>query len=169
MVKFYKENFNLFTAYGRNYLDDLNECQDVVQDVFIKYWDKLSEIGNDIQVKAFLYKAIRNHCLNRKRHNMVKNTYLQQSRYDIDSEEYFLDAIIREESSFLMYKEINSLPEMGKKVLILSLDNKSNEEIADTLSISVNTVKTHKQRSYSRIRERLMHLYLLIFVIRAKP
>jgi len=49
---------------------------------------------------------------------------------------------------------------MSKKVLLLALQDKSNEEIAADLGITINTVKTHKSRAYKVLRGKLAGLVL---------
>ena len=66
----------------------------------------------------------------------------------------------------MIYSEINKLPEMGKKVLLLSLRENSNEEIAEILEIAINTVKTHKSRAYKVLRKNLGELFLFFIPFR---
>ena len=60
---------------------------------------------------------------------------------------------------------INKLSETSRKILLRSLDGYSNEEIAEELGVSVNTVKTHKARSYIVLRQNLGHLRSLVFFL----
>lgn len=48
---------------------------------------------------------------------------------------------------------------------LLALDGCSNDEIAEKLGISVNTVRTHKARTYQYLRERLGELRILLLVL----
>ena len=52
---------------------------------------------------------------------------------------------------------------MGKKVLLLALREKSNEEISKILDIAINTVKTHKARAYKVLRNNLYDIFLFFF------
>jgi len=80
--------------------------------------------------------------------------------------ESFLEEVIRMEAYSEIYSEINKLPEMGKKVLLLSLRENSNEEIAKILEIAINTVKTHKARAYKVLRKNLGELFLFFVPFR---
>ena len=54
---------------------------------------------------------------------------------------------------------------MEQKVLLLALDEKSNEEIAQELGIAVSTVKSHKAKSYAILREKLKYLKILFILL----
>ena len=77
-----------------------------------------------------------------------------------------MEHVIKEEVSRIILKELDHLSETGKKIILRSLEGYSNEEIAQELDISINTVKTHKARSYILLRKNLEYLktFLLIFM-----
>lgn len=55
-----------------------------------------------------------------------------------------MENVIKEEVANIVLQEINKLSETSRKILFKALDGYSNEEIAEELGVSVNTVKTHK-------------------------
>lgn len=123
---------------------------------------------NEYLVKGFLYKTIRNKCLNHLRHEQIRCRYAekqtesyQRSFQEKKSDEFLIDNIIREESSQIIIQAIELLPEMGRQVLNMAIEGVSNQEIADVLGISVNTVRTHKSRAYKTLRIALSSLRLL--------
>ena len=75
---------------------------------------------------------------------------------------------IQEETIRLIYEAIESLPENCKNIIDLSLKGLKNDAIAETLKISVNTVKTHKKTAYKILRIKLkdiLPLAILLFDI----
>lgn len=50
---------------------------------------------------------------------------------------------------------------MGRRVLSLAVDGFSNQEVADVLGISVNTVRTHKARAYKILRMILSNQWMI--------
>lgn len=83
----------------------------------------------------------------------------------MQSEEFIQENIIREEVSFMVRRKIKELTPREQEIIILSLQNKSNQEIADLLSISVPTVKTHKMHAYARLRAELEELRFLLLIL----
>ena len=53
---------------------------------------------------------------------------------------------------------------MEQKVLLLTLEEKSNEEIAQELGIAVSTVKSHKAKGYAVLREKQQYLKILLLL-----
>ncbi|MBP6065449.1 RNA polymerase sigma-70 factor [Bacteroides sp.] len=162
---FFKKYYTLFLSFACRYQLDEDEAQDIVQDVFIAFWEQCANFTSMPAIKAFFYRSISNRCLNVLKHEDVKNRYAKIQMLEMDSEEFIHENIIREEVSFIVRQKIKLLTPREQEVPILSLQNKSNQEIADQLSLSLPTVKTHKMHAYSRLRVELEELrFLLLFV-----
>jgi RNA polymerase sigma-70 factor (family 1) len=160
---FFKENFAVFSSFAFRYIADPNVCEDIVQEIFITFWQQKKPFPNIISVKAYFYTSIRNMCLNHIKHDLIKQKYFLENQSEIESANFFLEGILRKEANGIIYDEINKLPLMEKKVLLLSLKEYSNEQIASELSIKLTTVRTHKSRAYQVLRKRLGNLiYLMI-------
>lgn len=78
-------------------------------------------------------------------------------------DEYFT-ATVREELVRLLRIHINDLPVEARKIFELSLDRLSGGEIAETLGISIHTVKSQKNRCLKILREKMKGAFFLVFV-----
>lgn len=163
---FFDVYYPVLNSFASRYITNLTVCEDIVQEVLISFWEKKRSFPNIIAVKAFLYTSIRNSCLDFIKHSKVEDRYRIQNRKEDEVSESFLEEVIRKETYSEIYREINKLPEMGKKVLLLALHDNSNEEIAGILNIGINTVKTHKARAYKVLRRNLNELVLFFTVYR---
>lgn len=152
-------------SFASKFVEDIDTCKDLVQDVFISFWEKQKTFPNLLAVKSFFYTSVRNSCINHLKHDKVKARYRDYKMIGEESSESFLEEVIRKEAYHELYTEINKLPEMGKKVLLLSLREKSNEEISQILNITINTVKTHKARAYKVLRQNLNGLILFFLTL----
>lgn len=162
---FFKKYYTLFFSFARRYLPDAEEARDIVQEVFISFWEQRENFTSLISIKAFFYRSISNRCLNYLKHEDVKNRYADSHVSEKESDEFIQESIIREEVSFIVRKKIKELTPREQEIIILSLQNKSNQEIADLLSLSITTVKTHKMHAYARLRNELEELrFLLLFL-----
>ena len=56
---------------------DADEAEDIVQQVFVKLWDRRASLDITWSVKAYLYRMVHNAALNRIRHLNTKNKYQQ--------------------------------------------------------------------------------------------
>ncbi|MEZ5106598.1 MAG: sigma-70 family RNA polymerase sigma factor [Draconibacterium sp.] len=155
---FFYAHYSAFAAFATKYVSDRSIGEDIVQDVFISFLEKRNKFLNINSLKIFFYVSIRNSCLDNLKHLKVQKRYVDFVNNVCEETEFFLDEIIRNEAYDIVYNEINKLPEMGRKVLLLSMEENSNEEIAEQLNIGINTVRTHKARSYKVLRKRLSRI-----------
>lgn len=160
---FFKEHYPLFLSFACRYLDE-EEARDILQDVFTLFWERRKDFSSLIAIKAFFYRTIANRCLNVLRHEEVKQRYTDANLTEMESEESIKENIIREETYFLMYKKLKELKPREQEIIMLSLQDKSNQEIAEMLSISLSTVKTHKMHAYQRLRKELEDLRFLLII-----
>lgn len=162
---FFKKYYTLFLSFACRYRLDSEEARDIVQDVFIAFWEQHENFSSIVAIKAFFYRSIANRCLNHLKHEDVKSRYAESQIQEMQSEEFIQENIIREEVSFIVRKKIKELTPREQEIIILSLQNKSNQEIADLLSLSVPTVKTHKMHAYARLRAELEELRFLLLIL----
>lgn len=152
----FHEFYSRLVHFSCQIIDDKAAAEDLVQDVFIKYWSLHEQISTDKSaIKNFLYTSVRNASLNVLRHNKVAGEYIQ-AQQEAPEEEACIHSIIRAEVLSEIYRIIGSLPESCQLISKMGyLDGMKNQEIANELGISVNTVKTQKQRALKLLRLRL--------------
>jgi RNA polymerase sigma-70 factor (family 1) len=132
-------------------------AEDLTQEVFIKYWHQQEAVAPDkTAIKHFLYSAVKNASLNAVRHNKVVARFLDQADTGEAEEATVVHAMIRAEVLAELYQAIESLPDSCRRISRMGyLDGMKNHEIAQELGISVNTVKTQKQRGLQLLRLKL--------------
>ena len=147
--------YNALCAFTYKYIPDLSESEDIVQEVFVAFWERKKDFDHINTIKAFLFTSTRNSCLNNLKHKLVKQKHEAALIYDLESEQFFTNHVIEEETFILLYQEINSLPPSAQKIMLLAMKGLKNREIAEKLSISENTVKTQKKIAYAKIKEKI--------------
>lgn len=153
-------HFNALCAFGRRFVQN-DGIEDIVQEAFITFWQKRKDFDNSIAAKSFLYKSVRNKCLNHIRDEIVQQKHLQNGIGPDTDFEYF---VIEEEVFNQLYNEIKNLPPASQRVMILAINGLKNQEIATELDISLNTVKTQKKIAYTKLKNRMgsvMHSVLV--------
>ena len=148
--------------FAAKYLTDDADIEDVLQDVFVELWEKRADFREEEAVKAWLYQAVRNDCLNLKRHRQVRTKYAERVAEEGEPSESFLDRMLEAEVFEALREVFDTLPPACKEVYRLSLEGKSHEEIAARLHITVNTVKKHKNNANHYMRERLKRVLSLL-------
>ncbi|GEN71214.1 DNA-directed RNA polymerase sigma-70 factor [Chryseobacterium lathyri] len=136
---------------------NLNDAEEIVQDIFVKLYDKRTSFKTMDSVKAFLYISAKNACLNRIEKEKVRLRRFDQyiSSFD-ESEDNILKNIIYSELVREISAEIDLLPTKCKLIMKqLFEEDKNAKEIADDLEITVSTVKAQKARAISILKKRL--------------
>lgn len=149
--------FNKYYAglcyYAYKFVQNKEVSKDLVQDVFVKSWDKRNDFNTELSIKNFLYVSLRNSCLNYLRHSVVEKKFIELSDIDAHENEKGLSNLIKAEVVMSLREAIDKLPEGCRMVLKLAyFEGLKNDEIATELGISVNTVKTQRQRAMKLMR-----------------
>ena len=163
----YKQYWEKVYHFCGLYLNNRDVAEDVVQEVFIKLlnWDE--SFDNEEHLKHYLYKAVRNSCLNQIKMTGIRADILEsiQKNTPEDENNFFVN-VVRAEVYQEIMGAIQDLPtECGRIFKLAYVEGFSNDEIATQLSISVNTVKAQKNKAKIQLREKLKGLYpVLLFL-----
>ncbi|TKG89880.1 RNA polymerase sigma-70 factor [Puteibacter caeruleilacunae] len=145
--------------YAHKYVQDIEVAKDIAQDAFIKCWDRLSDFDADAALKVFLYRTVTNESLNYLKHRKVEI----EAHSILLEEEYMEEHFLENEVYLWLRRVIHELPPQGKRIIELSLEGARNPEIAENLGVSLNTVKTIKQKAYKTLREKLSKAEIFLF------
>lgn len=140
----------LFNKYGSSLfsfvasvLKDESDAEEVVQDVFLKIWEKRRDLDPSLSFKSYLFTIALNTTKNRYRKKLQAEKYKQDVALKLNlNQTSDFDAI--EYRNLLDYvdKIIEKLPPSRREIFILSKkDGLKNLEIAKLLNISEQTVK----------------------------
>ncbi|NKI27062.1 RNA polymerase sigma-70 factor [Arenibacter sp. 6A1] len=152
--------------FANKYLDSLDDSKDIVQEVFVKVWKKNIVIRDEAAMKSYLYTAVKNKSIDflKSSYNKKKNLSVQIDFKDLESDAYLAREIIISEASEIIEKAMNTLPKKSGKVVRLAMQGLSNEQIAEELGVSINTVKTQKKLAYRKLRVLLKKDIFLILI-----
>lgn len=160
--------------FRRNYNDlcnsvfflvkDASMAEDIVQNVFFKYWKNRNAIKIHSSTEAYIFKA----CIHEshtalqsiKRRGAINfELFLNKTLSTNDVEEQYQ----LQETSLQIQKVIDALPPACKEVFLLSrYKEMSHQEIARHLNISPNTVNNHIKKALSFLREVVFALTLFL-------
>ena len=110
--------------------------------------------------------SVRNACLNQLKLKEIHAEVLEKvAPREEPSEDEFFAKVVRAEVYREIMAAIDELPrECGKVFRLACVDGLSNDEVAQKLGISVNTVKVQKNRAKIQLRARLKDLYPLLLL-----
>lgn len=156
----YHEWYFPLVFFARRLVRDQLVAEDIVTEVFIKFWYRENNYEDAIAKKRFLFLCTRNKCINHIREKKHREKQKKGAPGTTDDyEEFALNQITRNETITQAWNIIESLPTECRRIFILSyLKGISHKKIAQQLGISVNTVRNHKTRGFELMKERFKKL-----------
>lgn len=149
---FYLYSSRLF-VWAYKITQDSLASEDIVQEFFIRCWEKRAILPSECAFNAYAYRSIYNASLNYLRDN-ERFTYGYEITIDLMDEE--VDDEDLQVLKTLLLKTIDELPERCKKIFVMAtLEKKKYTEVAQQLGISVNTVKVQVSKAYRILKEKI--------------
>ena len=141
-------------------INDYHIAEDIAQEAFIQVYEKLSTLRNPKQFDGWLYVIVNRLCIDWIKKNKLNIQSLQNTPKETLEEAFYMDyeSKHQEMETVEHYREIvqkllNKLPESERTVFTLyHLGDMTAKEVAKTLGISVNTVKSKLRRARNRLR-----------------
>jgi RNA polymerase sigma-70 factor (family 1) len=142
--------------YAFTILKDTEAAEEVVQDVFLKVWEKRDSLTFTVSVKSYLYRAVHNGCMNLAGKKKKEVRMDEQPLKIVHQSAAPVEDFQTRELEKAIASALNQLPEQCRKVFELSrFGNMKYKEIADTLGISVKTVENQMGKALRIMREQL--------------
>ena len=156
----FKSQFSSLCNLAFTLVKNADVAKDVVQQVFIKLWNKQQNLNIHGPIEAYLYRMVINTSLNHiekeKKYTRWEDHLAQVSELTIDAKE---NSNAIEDRENKVRNAINELPPQCQTVFSLSrFENLSNKEIAGHLGISVKAVEKHITVALKTLRVKLRPL-----------
>lgn len=150
------EFYNPMHRFAQKYVDDIY-IEDIIQDVFMKIWERKVTITNFNALKSYLYSSVYNQCIDLIRKNSSKRKYEETIHHD-DLYENVLEVDLLS----LLLNSVDKLPEHYKEVINLSLEGESIEKIASKMNMTIDAVKQYKKRAKIMMKKELGNMSSII-------
>ena len=166
----FKEHYGALHAYANVILKDSDGAEEVVQTVFLKLWERRSELRITTSLKAYLYKAVYHYSLNQVKHQKVRQRHWEETHYIMNQHLSPDNSQIIEGQENELVKRIqqtlDALPDKCRMVFHLSrFEELKYGEIAEQLGISVKTVEAHMSKALKTLRLELAEFLPLVILI----
>jgi RNA polymerase sigma-70 factor (ECF subfamily) len=160
----FDQYYRPLTIFALKYVPDIEEAKEIVQDFFIRLWERRADLNIRFSLKMYLYQSVRNAALNYLETNKVAQRRMQQYKTPLTSTDTALEHMMAAEQEEMLMRAIDMLPEKCREIFVLSrMHRLSNLAIADQLSISVKTVEAQISIALKRLAEWLITLFILFF------
>lgn len=160
----YDRYHKLLYVLAYRYLMNADMAEDVVQHVFARLWEFRSELHVGISLKNYLFTMTKNHVLNLIRNEnsaISKNYEIAQSAPVY--EDNLIENLEKKELMASFYKAVDMLPPQKRSICLMKVKEElTNQEIAERMNLSVNTVKTHYSEALKMLRIHLSKMLIIV-------
>ena len=150
---------NKLYRFALSYLKNEEEAKDIVQEVFIKVWDKKRSLNFYQNIEAWCMKLTKNLSLDR----------IKSRQFQLSASNEHLPEIAGEDSPYketelnntisLVRKFIENLPEKQRDILHLrDVEGYAYQEIADILNLDINQVKVNLFRARKTVKQKMLNV-----------
>lgn len=163
----YHRHFKALCLVSFHCLKNRDEAEDVVQQVFLDFYENIETKTIRGDLYSYLKKAVYYKSIDVIKREKSKYKYFE-SLSEADQVNHMENLFDRTELEKTIYKIVDELPEQCQTVFIKSrYEGKSNKEIADEYNISVRTVEAHIFKALKRLKvalkDYLLHLLFTFF------
>ncbi len=145
--------------FATHFLKDEDAAKDVVQDVFLKLWQKRHELSEIENMDAFAMRMTKNRCLDVIRANRVVAIDAETDRkmkletVDVHSK------VELSESAMQIKMLIGQLPDIQRAVMQMrDIEQLSYEEIAEATDLKVNAIRVNLSRARKKVRDEFLKI-----------
>lgn len=148
---------NKLLRFATQLLRDEDQARDIIQDVFLKLWQKKDQLEKVDNVEAFAMRMTRNRCLDlfkAKKPVLVEDEFLKQKAINSRNLQTEIEL---SESAQVVRRLIRELPDIQRTVMHLrDIEQFDYEEIASMTELSVNAIRVNLSRARKKVRDELM-------------
>lgn len=160
----YNKYHKLLYVLANRYLMSHEKAEDAVQHVFTRFWEYRAELHVGVSLKNYLVTMTKNHILNviRNENNAIAKNY-EMAQSVPEYEDTLVENLEKKELMSLFYKAMDMLPLQKREICLMKVrDELSNQEIAERMQLSVNTIKTHYSESLKLLRVYLRKMLIIV-------
>ena len=145
----------------------MDQAEEIVQEMFFNFWQKKDKMDISTSLEAYLFRSVRNACLNylkhlkvREEHRLATNAELRRKEQEVHDR---MEALELQER---IDRIIEQLPPERQKIFKMSrFEELKYKEIAEKLNISVKTVEVQMSKALKFLRMNLADYLSVILVV----
>lgn len=152
----FKQYYSPLVVYASKYVPDIDVAREIVQDFFVKLYEKRHSLNIDISLKSYLYRSVYNCCLNYINHRNIQEKHLKSMEFEREEDDTLENEINTLELQQRIYEVIETLPSKCRRIFKMNrLEGLKNDEIAIALNLSKRTVETQISKALKILRSKL--------------
>jgi RNA polymerase sigma-70 factor (ECF subfamily) len=163
----FKVYYSDLVMFATNFTKDLDISEEIVQNVFVRFWEDREIITINTSLKSFLLRTVQNRSIDWLRHLKIRDKYsadvLENSLlYENDVENY----VFTSELEHQIEKALSQFPEEISNAFRLNrYDGLKYHEIAEKMNVSVRTIEVRIGKALHMLREHLKDFMITLAIL----
>ena len=158
--RLFREYYELLCLFANRFVDNMPVAEELVADAYAVLWEKRETLLISTSFRAYIYRAVRNRCLNHIKHQRIEKAYMEYVRHHHLLSDEGMDSAREEELAREVEEAIESLPERCRQIFKMSrYEDLRYIDIAKTLQLSPKTVERQMMIALEKLRRHLSHLF----------
>ena len=163
----FNTHYSELCSYANMFLKDLDAAEEIVQDLFVKFWETKETIKISSSIRSYLFTSVRNSCFNFLKHLKIEERYKEHNEEERESGSISVDDEYEgSELEIQIRRAIDQLPPERKKVFMMSrFEGLKYREIAEKSGISIKTVENQMGKAIKFLRQELAEYTTVISIV----
>ncbi|EAR01332.1 RNA polymerase sigma factor [Maribacter sp. HTCC2170] len=153
-VQVIKENEGIIFKITTVYTDNREDQQDLYQDIVYQLWKSFDSFRSESKFSTWMYRIALNTALTRIKKNKRKGHSVPIDKVVLGQTDYY-DAEF-EERIKILYSQIHQLNELEKGLILLMLEGKKYDEIAEITGLTSSNVGTRISRIKNKLKSQIV-------------
>jgi RNA polymerase sigma factor (sigma-70 family) len=150
---------NKLLRFAFTILQNEEDAKDVLQDVYLKLWQKRDELGKVENMEAFAMRMTRNRCLDVIRSRRTVSVELIKKSSLPEEEGLDSNHLESTDMAGFVRQIIAGLPDVQRSIIHLrEIEMLEYEEIAEVTQMTVNAIKVNLSRARKRVRDEILKI-----------
>ncbi len=156
LTMLYRHFYKALVAFSVQIVAQTQVAEEIVQDIFVRSWQRRNTFITEGALRAYLYNSVRNESISYLRRQRTEQNrmeaYEREWRLQADDADADSQWLQREEAIRRLLNAIDRLPARQREVFLRVVKGKTTAEIASELGLEPGSVKKQRQRGIERLR-----------------
>ena len=150
----YKSFYGFIHVLTSRYADGREECEEIVQDVFLKVFTKIDKYNDQFSFQAWIRKIAINTCIDRFRSKVNDLETFEISYAEQNGE--LAEILVNADAEYLL-NMVQQLPVSYRTTFnMYAIDGYAYHEIAEMLNVSIGSVKSNLAKARKQLKEKIL-------------
>lgn len=162
----FKSHFKDLHRYATALVKDAGDAEEMVQNVFMRLWEKATQLNYHTGLQAYLYRAVHNECLNHLQRQKTRQTHEKYLQHTLKGQgDSAAKKLLHANLQHKFSEALDDLPQQCRTIFQLSrTEELKYQEIADRMGLSIKTVEAQMGKALRILRQKLIDFLPAIIV-----